>query len=193
MADTHEPDASAASPWRVGESVPWSVAWTGEQSFRLAPSRDFPGFTDLIQTEAPGQGTPIFAVNHITRNRRGLFQHLCHVCGTPTRPRDRYLFPVVTGGFVPLGDGQVGYGGNVPPVHRACAERAQRLCPHLRRLYAEPVPFPRDEGRMVWRTDVQPGLESLARRLPAGLKVVFACYRLFGPDFTRQVQRLRAG
>ena len=35
--------------WRIGENVPWSVSWTGESSFTLHPSRDFPGLTDLVQ------------------------------------------------------------------------------------------------------------------------------------------------
>jgi hypothetical protein len=122
---------------------------------------------------------------HVTRQRLGMAAHLCHVCGRPTPRRDRYLFPVQSGGFVKLADGAVRYGGNVPPVHLACASKAQRLCPHLSGTPGPPVPFPRDEGRLVQRTDVVPGMEALAKTLPAGLEIVFSCYRLYGPVFTR--------
>ncbi len=177
--------------WRIGDNVPWSVSWTGEQSFDLKPSRDFPGLTDLVQAQRPGVGTPVFAAVHVTRQRMGMATHLCHVCGRPTPRRDRYLFPVQSGGFVTLANGATRYGGNVPPLHLACARKAQHLCPHLSGFLAPPVAFPRDEGRLVQRTDVVPGMEALAKTLPAGLDIVFSCYRLFGPEFTRHVERLR--
>ncbi len=178
--------------WTVGESVPWSVAWSGEMGFSLRPSTDFPGMTELVQAQNPGAGRPLFAVNHVTRNRAGPFRHLCHVCGEPTKSWDRWLFPVQTGGMVTLADGSQRYGGNVPPVHKACAERAQRQCPHLSRQFAEPVRFPKeDEGRMIQRTDIVPGMEEVARKLPPGVEVVLSCYRLHGPRFTKVVAKLR--
>jgi hypothetical protein len=180
-----------AAPWRIGESVPWSVSWSGERSFALKPSTDFPGLVDLVQKQNPGVGTPLFAAVHLTRHRQGMAGHVCHVCGRPTPRRDRFLFPVQSGGFVTLEDGSVRYGGNVPPVHMACARRAQRLCPHLSGAFAMPEPFPGDEGRLIQRTDVVPGMEALAKTLPADLEIVFSCYRLFGEAFTRRVQVLR--
>jgi hypothetical protein len=143
-----------------------------------------------VQAESQGEGEPLFAAMHVTRQRRAMFGHLCHVCGRPTRPGDRYLFPLQSGFMVPMGDGTVRYGGNVPPVHLACAETARRLCPHLRKGDSRPVRFPRDEGRMVQRTDAVPGLEHLARMAPPGLEIVYACYRLHGPEFTEKVQAL---
>jgi hypothetical protein len=177
--------------WRVGETVPWSVSWTGEDFYELKPSIDFPGFTDLVQAQKPGVGSPVFAVLNVTRQRIGMVHHLCHVCGRPTTRRDRYLFPLESGGFVTMTDGEVRYGGNVPPLHLACARRARRQCPHLGASIASPVAFPSDEGRLVQRTDVVPGMEDLAKRLPRGQAVIFSCYRLHGPTFTRTVQRLR--
>jgi hypothetical protein len=146
---------------------------------------------DLVQEQRPGVGSPVFAVVHVTRQRLGMAGHLCHVCGKPTPKRDRYLFPVQSGGFVTMADGSIRYGGNVPPVHLACAMKAQRLCPHLSGSFASPVAFPSDEGRLIQRTDVVPGMEALAKTLPLGLKVVFSCYRLFGSGFTRRVERMR--
>src|SRR5258708_3177204 len=107
------PEDPAPTPWIVGESVPWSVAWSGEMDFSLRPDGDFPGHVELMQADAPGQGRPMFAVTHVTRNRRGLIGHLCHVCGAPTRSWDRWLFPLHTGGMVALADGTQRYGGNV--------------------------------------------------------------------------------
>ena len=178
--------------WRIGENVPWTSAWTSELEFQVKPSRDFPGLAEVVQREDQGSGAPLFAAMHVTRHRRAMVQHLCHVCGRPTPRGDRYLFPLQSGGMVPMGDGTQRYGGNVPPVHRSCARKAASLCPHLKGHAAEPTPFPRDEGRLVQRTDVLPGLEHLAKSLPPGLEVVFGCYRLHGPVFSRLVEKLKS-
>ncbi len=177
--------------WRIGENVPWSVAWTGEQAFAVRPSQDFPGMMEITQRHNPGVGEPLFAGIHVDRHRRAMIDQLCHVCGRPTPEDDRYIFPVAAGGFVTLHDGSIGYGCNVPPLHLACARRAGADCPHLGRLHDSPAACIGDEGRIIHRTDVTPGMEALARTLPAGLEVVFSCYRLYGEAFTREVERLR--
>ena len=41
MGDAPEP------VWRVGESVPRSVAWSGEQDFQLQKSAPFPGMIEV--------------------------------------------------------------------------------------------------------------------------------------------------
>ncbi len=178
--------------WRIGENVPWTSAWTSEIAFEFRPSTDFPGLTDVVQRESQGVGAPLFAGMHITRHRRAMFRHLCHVCGRPTVRGDRYLFPLQSGGMVDMGDGTRRYGGNVPPVHRTCGVKARKLCPHLSRSVGDPVPFPKDEGRIVQRTDVQPGMEALAGTVPPGLEVVYSCYRLHEAPFTRLVEKLQA-
>jgi hypothetical protein len=179
------------STWTIGVNVPWTVAWTGEQSFELQPSVHFPGLSDLVQVQRPGQGTPMFAAQHVTRHRMGIADHRCHVCGELTSKRDRFIFPVQSGGFVLRGDDTERYAGNVPPVHLACGKRARLLCPHLNHTLAHALPYPSEPTRLMRRTDVVPGMEALAKGLPPGLKVVFTCYRLFGPRFTRHVKRLR--
>ena len=78
-----------------------------------------------------------------------------------------------------------------PHFIKACARRARAQCPHLGHLDDNPTPCPSEEGRLIWRTDVVPGMEALAATFPPGLEVVFSCYRLYGPAFTRRVQRLR--
>lgn len=171
--------------------VPWSVAWTGEQSFRLRDSSDFPGMVELDQKEARGVGDPLFAAIHVTRQRRGMVDLLCHVCGKPTSRMDRFIFPTASGGLVTLHDGSQQYGLNVPPMHRACTIRAQHNCPHLAKIDEPPLRCTSDEGRLIHRTDVVPGMEALAATLPPGLDIVFSCYRLYGPDFTAKVAGAR--
>ncbi len=178
--------------WRVGDGVPWTVSWTGENAFDLQPSVDFPGYLDLVQTENPGEGAPRFAAMNLTRHRRAMVQHLCHVCGRPTKKNDRYLFPAHSGGMVTMQDGTTRYGGNVPPVHLACSRRAARQCPHLSGHFGVPVAFPSEEGRLIPRTDVLPGLEALAKTLPQRADIIFGCYRLFGEAFSRKVERMDA-
>jgi hypothetical protein len=161
--------------------VPWSVAWSGELAFRVQPSRDFPGLVEIDQRQAPGEGEPLFAAVHVTRQRRGMVDLLCHVCGKATTADDRYIFPTASGGLVTLHDGTQQYGCNVPPMHGACAQRAAAACPHLTKVSEPPLRCARDEGRLIHRTDVTPGLE-----------VVFSCYRLYGPAFTKDVLDARA-
>ena len=172
-------------------SPPWSAAWTGEQAFRLQPSRDFPGFLEVDQKHAPGVGEPLFAAIHVTRQRRGMVDLLCHVCGEPTAPADRWIFPAASGGLVTLHDGSERYGCNVPPMHHACALTAANACPHLAKVAEVPLRCTLDEGRLIHRTDVTPGLEALARTIPLGAEVVFGCYRLYNSEFTAQVVAAR--
>ena len=179
------------SMWKIGENVPWSVSWTGEQSFDLQPSEDFPGRFDLVQVQRPGEGVPRFAAVHVTRQRIGMQRQWCHVCGRPTLTRDRYLFPVESGGFVTLGDDTMRYAGTVPPVHLACARRARLMCPHLSHARADPIPFPSEDSLILPRPDIPEGMAELAKTLPRGANVVFSCFRLYGPRFSRQVERLR--
>jgi len=185
------PQQIQANGFSVGGNVPWSVAWTSEQIFNLKPSVDFPGLMDLVQTQSPGEGTPKFNQMHVTRHRAGMAQHMCHVCGKRTHRTDRYIFPVQSGAILPVANTTARYVGNVPPVHLACAKKAQALCPHLIDMAADPVAYPSEESTLVPRMDVVPGMEDLAKTLPRGMKIVYSCCRVFGPKFTRRVEILR--
>jgi hypothetical protein len=179
--------------WEIGVNVPWSVGWTSEQKFSLQASKDFPGLVDLVQVEKPGEGAPKHAQMHITRQRLGMTRHFCHVCGKRTLKNDRYIFPVQSGGMVPvIGAAAPRYVGNVPPVHLACARRAQKICPNLVQHFADPVPFPSEESSVRPVLDILPGLEEVAKTIRPGTKVVYSCIRLYGPRFSRNVERLRA-
>jgi ferredoxin len=146
---------------------------------------------EIDQRQAPGAGEPLFSAVHVTRQRRGMVDLLCHVCGRPTAAPDRYIFPTASGGMVTLHDGAQQYGCNVPPMHLACARRALAACPHLSKVHEPPLRCTRDEGRLIHRTDVVAGMEALAKSLPKDVEVVFSCYRLYGPDFTRRVLAAR--
>jgi hypothetical protein len=180
------------TPWRIGENVPWVAAWTGEADFDIARSIDFPGRMELVQASRPGVGQPVLDGMHVMRQREGVTGHLCHVCGTPTPRRDRWLFPVVTGIFMPFRDGTERYASHLPPVHLACARRAQVLCPHLRTRYAQPVRYPDKDVDVLCETTAPPKMADIAAQLPPGMKVVYSYYRLHTAGFTRLVQRLRA-
>ncbi len=176
--------------WVIGENVPWSVSWTAEDSYDLHASQNFPGMADLVQVQRPGEGSPKFAAVHVTRQRLGMLGQLCHVCGRRTLARDRHIFPVESGGFVAVGE-TMRYAGTVPPVHLACGRRARKLCPHLSHALAEPVAYPSEDSQVVPHPGVPAGMEALARTLPHGVRIVFSCLRVYGPRFSRQVERMR--
>lgn len=183
----------APSTWRIGLNVPWVAAWSAESKFRLRPSRTFPGSMELEQRVAPGVGTPMLSGMNMERQRLGIVEHRCHVCGEPTSEADRYLFPAVTGTFVQFEGKARRYASHLPPTHRACATHAIAACPHLRSRYALPVRYPIEAGEIRPETSLPRGLEFLAGQLPPRPAVVFGFYRVFGPDFSRAVQLLRTG
>lgn len=185
--DLERPD----TPWRIGENLPWTAPWSGESKFRLAPSETFPGMRELIQFEDPGSGAPQFQGMNLMRQRRGVNANLCQVCGQATSAADRWIFPTVTGAFIKVKVG-VRYASHMPPTHARCAERARRLCPHLRTSMAEPVLMPRDNSFLAPETSLPAGLAHLAGQLPPK-GVVFSYFRVHGDGLTRVVKRLRGG
>jgi hypothetical protein len=180
------------SVYRIGENVPWVSPWSTEGGFTLALSERFPNHLEVIQSSAPGVGTPSLRGMHLLRQRLGVAEHLCHVCGKPTTPGDRYLFPVVTGNFLPpSADGQRRYASPMPPAHLACAQRAQKLCPHLKLSYAQPVRFPSDPGKLKFELRPPRGMEAVGAGMPVD-QAIFSYYRVHTPGFSRLVERLRA-
>ena len=173
------------------EAAPWTVSWSGEQGFRFVPSHEVPGLLELDQKSEPGAGQPLFTFMHAVRHREAMAGQLCHVCGKPTSREDRYIFPTASGGLVEMGDGTRQYGCNVPAMHRACADRARRTCPHLQKIDEPPLKCGLDSGRVIPRTDITPGLEPMAREVPPGAQVVWSRYRLYGPAFTSKVIEAR--
>ncbi len=192
MSDIEQPPGAEPSIYRIGENVPWVSPWSGEGSFSLVLSQRFADHLEVLQAEAPGVGVPALKGMHLQRQRAGVADHLCHVCGKPTTPGDRYLFPVVTGNFLPAAaDGQRRYASPMPPTHMACAQRAQKLCPHLKLSFAHPVRFPSDPGKLKFELHPPRGMEAVGEGMPVD-QAIFSYYRVHTPGFSRLVERLRA-
>jgi hypothetical protein len=181
-----EPEPSI---YRIGENVPWVVPWSGETGFALALSPRFKDQLEVVQGIAPGVGAPMLKGMHLMRQRAGVADHLCHVCGQPTPAHDRYLFPVVTGNFIATAAGPR-YASPMPPTHLACAQRAQAMCPHLRLAYAQPVRFPSDPGRLKFELKPPSGMEQVGAEMPV-TEAIFTYYRVHTPGFSNLVMRLR--
>lgn len=106
-------------------TVPWNAMWTSEQRYEIRNCRWAGGKLALWTPHSPGEGKPIFAKPHMVRQRRSIVEMRCTVCGEKTPPGDRWWFKLgnlVEGHFMTT----------EAPVHRACADHALRVCPHLR-------------------------------------------------------------
>lgn len=119
--------------------APWNASWTGEDRYEVRNCRWAGGKPALWSPHAPGEGKPIFAKPHMVRQRRSVAEYLCTVCGEKTQTRDRWWFG--------LGNPLPGWAlaTTEAPVHRACADLALKVCPHLRNLGHGPLRwFPPD-------------------------------------------------
>lgn len=120
-----------------GTPVPWNAAWSAEICYEVRPCRWVGGRLALWSPHLPGQGKPVFAKPHMVRQRRSIAEMRCTVCGEQTAASDRWWFK--------LGRIQEGYFMTTEaPVHRACADFALTVCPHLRGREADLEPMPSD-------------------------------------------------
>lgn len=123
-------------PLKFGNSlVPWNASWTAEDSYDVRNCRWANGKPAMWSPHKPGQGHPIFAKPHMVRQRRSIVEMRCTVCGEKTPNWDRWWFRL--GNKI---DGWA-FATTESPVHRACADLALQVCPHLRALGDGPVPF----------------------------------------------------
>ncbi len=106
-------------------TVPWNASWSAELEYEIRPCKYAGGDLALWQPYRPKQGRPVFAKPHNVRQRASIARMLCTVCGEPTPERDRWWFKLgrVTDGYFMTTEA---------PVHRACADHALGVCPHLR-------------------------------------------------------------
>lgn len=126
--------------------APWNASWSAERRFEVRPCRWAGGLPAVWQPHAPGEGKPLFAAPHMVRQRRAVAQMLCTVCGEPTTAGQRWMFPL--GHWREVG-GRRHWLSTETPVHRACADRAAEVCPHLRSLALRPVLFPDGAAKVV--------------------------------------------
>jgi len=168
--------------WIIGLNVPWSVSWSAEDRYEIRNCRWASGMPAVWSPHKPGEGHPIFAKPHMVRQRRSIAEYRCTVCGEKTDQTDRWWFR--------LGSSDVpgwAFVTTESPVHRACADLAMKVCPHLRLLKDGPVPFDppdavlkaivggaatdKDYGVNVGARKVTGHLKFAWRRLPASFRM----------------------
>ena len=131
---------------KVGVDVPWVTSWTGEPSLGIGPCPSVGGAPAILQADNPGKGKPLHSQNHAVRQRLSVRHMLCPMCGRPTAADDRWTqvaHPVTAGRLRAAGRGDrlpddlsddrvLIDAGAIAPLHRACAKRSLRYCPHLK-------------------------------------------------------------
>lgn len=134
------------SALKVGVDVPWVTSWTGEPALGVGPCPSVAGALAILQAENPGHGKPLYSQNHAVRQRLSVRDMLCPMCGKPTTAGDRWTqvaHPVTAGRLRVAGRGDrlpadladdrvLVDAGAIAPLHRACADRSLRYCPHLK-------------------------------------------------------------
>ena len=134
------------SSLNVGIDVPWVTSWTGEPTLGVRPCPSVGGALAIVQADNPGQGKPLYSQNHAVRQRLSVRDMLCPMCGEPTTAGDRWTqvaHPATAGDLRAAGRGErlpadlsdssvLIDAGAIAPLHRACAERSLRHCPHLK-------------------------------------------------------------
>lgn len=114
--------------------VSFSVAWTEEKAFWIAPCPYAFGKAAVHQQDAPGIGKPTFAKPHMNRQRKSIREGLCDICAKPVRVKTKVSFSEerwvdVQGQSMPL--------VIEPLCCRECAVIAIEHCPHLKRRIGE--------------------------------------------------------
>ena len=145
------------SSLEVGIDVPWVTSWTGEPVLGVRPCPSVGGALAIVQADDPGQGKPLYSQNHAVRQRLSVRDMLCPMCGQPTTAGDRWTqvaHPATAGDLRAAGRGErlpaelsdnsvLIDAGAIAPLHRACADRSLRYCPHLKaNPHIDLRPFP---------------------------------------------------
>jgi hypothetical protein len=166
----------------TGLLVPWNASWTGEDAYEIRNCRWAGGKPAIWSPHRPGERKPVFAKPHMVRQRQSVARMICTVCGEPTRPSDRWWF---------------GLGNKIDhwalatteaPVHRSCADHAQKVCPHLRALGQKPMRWTppdavvaaivggpntdRDFGFALGQRKVIGHLKFVWRRVPVSMRLI---------------------
>ncbi len=109
--------------------VPYSVGWSDEARFWLAPCQYAGGMVAIHQEEKIGGGKPTFGKPHMNRQRRAIALCLCDVCGKPLKVRTK----------VSMSEERAVVAGDEilptvvePLCCRPCARLATQHCPHLK-------------------------------------------------------------
>ena len=135
----------ATAKLTIGVDVPWVSSWSAEAATGVSPCPSVDGLLAVGQENRPGQGEPLYARNHLFRQRKSVREMLCPMCGKATQAGDRWSQTArwITAGEVRakglgdrlpadfVDDRPLLDAGAIAPLHRACAVRARLHCPHL--------------------------------------------------------------
>lgn len=129
-------------------AVPWTVGWSGEESFFVGPCR-YSHMLAICQAEAPGVGKPQFGKPHSQRQRQCIAEGLCDLCGRSLKAATKVSLSHAR----PVAHGAQGVAilQVEPLLHRACALESMKFCPSLKRDIAAGTLM----IRQVTRYDVQ--------------------------------------
>jgi hypothetical protein len=111
--------------------VPWTVSWSSEEAFYLAPEPMFGDRLAICQHDAPGEGKPLFGKPHMQRQRQAIGRGLCDLCGRPLKLSTKVSLSHAR----PQPHGAEGWAilQVEPMLHRRCAFDCLRFCPSLGR------------------------------------------------------------
>jgi hypothetical protein len=131
-----------------GSTVPYIVAWTGEQrpnlpliyhprrgisySDEILLDRDEHGILWDRMASQPGIGRPIYDELHPIRQRRAMRQMLCQVCAKPASHTEQGVLWLLPDHREDWTGWPEGMGNTFPPLCVACARISVRQCPVLR-------------------------------------------------------------
>jgi len=116
-----------------GVPVPYTVSWSAEGRDFLGNCRYAEG-PALRQSQARGQGKPIFSKPHADRQREVIVQCRCDVCGKSLKNRAKVSLSQARPAMHAATPGDI---LQVEPLlHRECAAQSMRHCPSLKRQLA---------------------------------------------------------
>lgn len=186
----------------VGVDVPWVTSWTEEPVIGVRPCLTVRASPALVQVDNAGYGRPQYSQNHLVRQRLTVLKMLCPMCGEPTSDDDRWtqvarLVPagrLRRSGKAPclprdIEDKRVVVdAGSIAPLHRDCADRSLRHCPHLK---ADPnvnvMRFPTKWIVLPLFIEAAPTLEAGAASVAGSAILVITFLQLIG--LTSRVDR----
>lgn len=136
---------TAAPDLKIGVDVPWVSSWSQEPQTGVSRCPSVDGELAVSQRINPGVGEPLYARNHLFRQRKSVREMRCPMCGEQTPADDRWsqtARPTTAGALRAKGFGSTLPAdmldtqplldcGAIAPLHRACAEAALVGCPHL--------------------------------------------------------------
>jgi hypothetical protein len=124
-------DEPRSSVRRFGNTpVPWTVSWTGEDGFFIAPCRFFKR-PAICQESNVGNGKPQFGKPHSDRQRQAIAQCLCDLCGKSLKLSTKISLSHAR----PVPHGAEGWAilQVEPLLHPECAAQCIDWCPSLKR------------------------------------------------------------